>query len=114
MTTVEQRKPGQIPNAESPPSRRDNAGLDVLLTDAAVGGPPRFLAVGTAAQAVSHLARRPRTVARRLGRLAGELGEIAAGQSERAPAKRDRRFADPAWQDELAATPPPAGLPGGR
>lgn len=101
MTTAEERKPRperRGPDSEAPASRRDDAGLDVLLTDAAVGGPPRFLAVGTAAQAVSHLARRPRTVSRRLGRLAGEFGRIAAGRSERTPAKRDRRFADPAWQ----------------
>src|SRR6266567_1357118 len=101
MATTEQRNPRPAPrkpDSEPPPSHRDNAGLDVLLTEAAVGGPPRFLAVGTAAQTASHLARRPLTVSRRLGQLAGELGEIAAGRSDRAPAKRDRRFADQAWQ----------------
>ena len=101
VATIDQRKPKpaqQTGDSAAAASRRDNAGLDVLLTDAAIGGPPRFLAVGTAAQAVSHLARRPATVSRRLGRLAGELRQIAAGRSERAPAKRDRRFADPAWQ----------------
>src|SRR5437588_6956110 len=101
MTTAQRHEPTQAAMAqgsEAPPSRRDAAGLDVLLTDAAVGGPPRFLAVGTAAQAVAHFARRPATVSRRVGRLASELGQIATGRSERAPAKRDRRFADPAWQ----------------
>ena len=80
-------------------TRRDAAGLDVLLTDAAVGGPPRFLAVGTATQAVTRLARRPGAVAKRLARLGGELGGIAAGRSEREPEGRDRRFGDPAWQN---------------
>ena len=36
---------------------------------------------------------------RRLGDLAGELGRIAAGTSTIAPARRDRRFADPAWTE---------------
>jgi polyhydroxyalkanoate synthase len=100
VATAQERKPKPSPTAgdEHPPSRRDSAGLDVLLTDAAVGGPPRFLALGTAAQAVTHLARRPRTVYRRLGGLGSELRQVAGGRSERAPASRDRRFADPAWQ----------------
>jgi polyhydroxyalkanoate synthase subunit PhaC len=74
------------------------AALDVLLTEAAVGGPPRFVPVGIAAKAAAGLARRPGRVARRTACLAGELGQIAMGSSQRAPARRDRRFADPAWQ----------------
>jgi polyhydroxyalkanoate synthase len=35
---------------------------------------------------------------RRTSRLAGALGQIAVGSSQLAPARRDRRFADPAWQ----------------
>jgi poly[(R)-3-hydroxyalkanoate] polymerase subunit PhaC len=74
------------------------AALDVLLSEAAVGGPPRFLPLGSAAKATGALARRPGHVARRTAGLAGELGEIALGRSQRAPGRRDRRFADPAWQ----------------
>jgi polyhydroxyalkanoate synthase subunit PhaC len=74
------------------------AALDVLLTEAAVGGPPRFVPLGAAAKTAAALARRPRRTARRTAGMAGELGQIALGRSERAPAKRDRRFADPAWQ----------------
>ena len=74
------------------------AALDVLLTEAAVGGPPRFVPFGTAAKTTAALARRPRRAARRAAALAGELGQIAVGRSQRAPARRDRRFADPAWQ----------------
>jgi polyhydroxyalkanoate synthase subunit PhaC len=74
------------------------AALDVLLTEAAVGGPPRFVPLGAAAKTAAALARRPAAAARRTAGFAGELGQIAVGRSERAPAKRDRRFADPAWQ----------------
>ena len=74
------------------------AAVDVLLSEAAVGGPPRFLPLGSAAKATGALVRRPGCVAKRTAGLAGELGQIAVGRSARAPGRRDRRFADPAWQ----------------
>jgi polyhydroxyalkanoate synthase len=77
------------------------AGLDVLLTDAAVnrGGTRRFLEPAAALKAAAGLARRPGRVARRTGTLGGELVSIATGRSERAPARGDRRFTDPAWAE---------------
>jgi len=77
------------------------APLDALLVDAALG-PVRQLApdVSTAMFAMG-LARRPLTTARRLGSLAGELARIGAGTSVLAPPKRDRRFADPAWSENI-------------
>ena len=80
------------------------AAFDVMLVDAAVSntGPARVLGPGTALKLAGGLARRPTSVARRLGRLGGELANIAAGASERAPAKGDKRFADPAWQGNFA------------
>jgi polyhydroxyalkanoate synthase len=76
------------------------AGLDVMLTDAAIsrGRTGRFLEPGTAAKLAGGLARRPTTVARRVSGLGSELGRVLAGSSEMAPAKSDRRFGDPAWQ----------------
>ena len=68
------------------------AALDVMLTDS--GGPHLVPPVGLA----TGLARRPRKTARRLGGLGAELARVAAGRSTAAPGKRDRRFADPAWQ----------------
>jgi polyhydroxyalkanoate synthase len=44
------------------------------------------------------LARKPRTLASRARGLAGQLVSIAEGRSDLAPAKGDKRFADPAWQ----------------
>ena len=40
----------------------------------------------------------PGAVAGRAGRLARELGSVVAGRSHRAPARADKRFTDPAWQ----------------
>ena len=73
-------------------------GLDILVTRAP-GMRSAFLAPAPVARAAFRLARRPGTVARRLGGLGAELAATAAGVSERAPSPKDRRFADPAWQD---------------
>jgi polyhydroxyalkanoate synthase len=74
------------------------SGLDVLLSDAAAGGPPRFLAPGSGVKVGLGLVRHPGRVATRAAGLTAELARTAAGRSETAPAKGDRRFADPAWQ----------------
>jgi polyhydroxyalkanoate synthase subunit PhaC len=71
--------------------------LDLLLTDAALGVLRRFLPSGATLRLGVNLARRPATVARRSASLAGQLASITAGRSAIAPARRDRRFADPAW-----------------
>src|SRR4029077_3641231 len=75
------------------------APLDLMLTDAALGVGRRlapnssWLALGLS------LAARPQAVTRRGVDLGRQLAQITIGQSKIAPAKRDRRFADPAWQD---------------
>jgi polyhydroxyalkanoate synthase len=78
--------------------RAARSGLDVMLAEAAAGGPPRFLAPGSAAKIGVGLARHPRSVATRAAGLARELARVTAGQSELAPAKGDRRFGDSAWE----------------
>src|SRR4051812_13365102 len=45
-----------------------------------------------------NLAKQPRTVVSRAASLGRELVAIAEGRSELAPAKGDKRFADPAWR----------------
>ena len=74
-----------------------DAALDVLLTDAADGG-SRFLRPGAAVKVGAGLARRPNRAARRAGHLGAELARVAGGRSDLRPGKRDRRFADPAWE----------------
>jgi hypothetical protein len=74
-----------------------HAGLDVMLSEAAAGGPPRFVAPGAAVRVSVGLARHPGRVASRAARLTSELRRVAGGRSEIAPARGDRRFTDPAW-----------------
>jgi polyhydroxyalkanoate synthase subunit PhaC len=74
----------------------DAGGLDLLLTDAALGVMRRFRDTSVRRLA-EKLARDPRLVGRHAAQLGGELGKIATGRSQLAPDPRDRRFADPAW-----------------
>ncbi len=76
-------------------------GLDLLLTDAALGVMRRLRPDSSVLRLADRLARRPRLVGREATRLGTELGRIAAGRSaitpEMSTGPRDRRFADPAW-----------------
>jgi len=74
------------------------APLDLMLTDAALGLPRRLAPNSSWFALGRRLATRPRAVARRGTDLTRQLAQIAVGQSAITPAKRDRRFADPAWQ----------------
>ena len=76
----------------------DTAGpLDQLLTQPASSIVQRLLPAGPAVRFLSAAARRPQRVATRVGDLTAELGRITVGTSAVAPARNDRRFADPAW-----------------
>jgi polyhydroxyalkanoate synthase subunit PhaC len=89
--------------AEAQPSRvrrtsdAARAGLDVMLSEAAAGGPPRFVAPGAALKVSVGLARHPARAASRAARLTSELRRVATGRSDIAPPRGDRRFTDPAW-----------------
>jgi polyhydroxyalkanoate synthase len=85
-----QPAPGQSANAV--------AGLDMLLSDGALGPLRRMVPPGrTALRLAAALARQPATVATRSRALLGELAKIAVGQSGVSPGKGDKRFLDPAW-----------------
>jgi len=75
-----------------------SAALDVMLADAAVEGRRRFVTPGPAVGVAAGLARRPVRTARRVAGLGTELTRVAAGRSKLRPGRRDRRFADPAWE----------------
>jgi polyhydroxyalkanoate synthase len=77
------------------------APLDALLVEAALGPLRRFAPGGSTVRFAFQLARRPWATGRRLGGLAAELARIGAGTSTIAPSKRDRRFTDPAWAENL-------------
>jgi polyhydroxyalkanoate synthase len=76
-------------------------GLDLLLTDAALGITRRLRPDSSLLRLAGGLARRPWLVARETARLGTEFARIAAGRSAVAASPRDRRFSDPAWTDNL-------------
>jgi polyhydroxyalkanoate synthase subunit PhaC len=71
--------------------------LDLLLTDGALGVIRRLRPDGAMLRLAASLAGQPRLVARQAAGLTAELGRIAVGRSQVAPHPKDRRFADPAW-----------------
>ena len=74
-------------------------GLDLLLTDAALGIVHRLRPDSSLLRLAARLARRPVFVARQAAHLGTELGRVAAGRSAVTASPKDRRFADPAWKD---------------
>jgi polyhydroxyalkanoate synthase subunit PhaC len=84
--------------AKPGPRAAATASLDVFLTDPAVTGTRRFIAPRAIAGVAGGVARRPRKVIGRAAALGNDLARVAVGRSERAPARGDRRFGDPAWQ----------------
>jgi class II poly(R)-hydroxyalkanoic acid synthase len=72
--------------------------LDLLLTTSATGVARRMMPDASWSRFGLSLASQPSTVAERVGSLGRELVSIARGTSDRAPAKADKRFSDPAWQ----------------
>ena len=84
--------------ATTTPFQAASTSLEVLLTDSTAGGTRRFLAPSAIAGVAAGVARHPRKAAGRATALGGGLARVAAGRSEQVPARSDRRFADPAWQ----------------
>ncbi|MEV0340583.1 alpha/beta fold hydrolase [Nocardia sp. NPDC050713] len=82
----------------SPLSDEPTVPLDLLLTGSALGIGRRMLPNSSWSRLALDLAKRPGVVADKLGGLGDELAAIVRGDSTRAPAKADKRFADPAWQ----------------
>jgi polyhydroxyalkanoate synthase subunit PhaC len=74
------------------------APLDLLLTSATKPFASRMMPNASWSHLGANLAKQPGAVAGRLGALTRELGSIAAGKSHRVPGRADKRFADPAWQ----------------
>ena len=72
--------------------------LDLLLTTSATGVARRMMPDTSWSRFALNLARRPSTIGERVGSLGRELASIARGTSDRAPAKADKRFSDPASQ----------------
>ncbi len=82
---------------ESTRHAADGSPLDAMLTDAALGPVRRLLPGRAALKLVGRLAARPVNTTRLGLHTTAELGKVVAGTSMVHPAKRDKRFADPAW-----------------
>lgn len=78
------------------------APFDQLLAQAATGTLRRLLPGSSGVRFLGALARQPAHVAGRFAGLANELGRVAVGRSDVAPARKDRRFTDPAWSGNPA------------
>jgi polyhydroxyalkanoate synthase len=89
---------GGAPDGEPERVAEAATGLDMILTDAALGPVRRLLPpVGTGLRFVAGLARHRDSVLSHTGELVGEIGRIGLGRSEVAPAPKDKRYTDPAW-----------------
>jgi polyhydroxyalkanoate synthase len=76
----------------------DNAARNTLAVNPLIG--IRAADLGEAAKALFGAAvKQPVKAARHLGEYAKELGRAAAGTSSAMPDPKDKRFADPAWQN---------------
>ncbi len=73
--------------------------LDMLTADAALGATRLLRPDRSTLRFLGALASRPGPTLDRAKGLVSELSRIARGTSTVAPAKRDRRFADPAWTE---------------
>jgi len=82
------------------PEAADAAGLlDLVLPDDSIGTLRRFRPDTSMLRFAGRLASQPAKVTERAAKLATEFAGIAKGTSDIAPERRDRRFTDPAWND---------------
>ena len=75
------------------------APLDSLLVDAALGPYRRFAPNSSTVKWAARLVFKPRTTGQRLGDLVSQLASIGVGTATITPDRRDRRFTDPAWNE---------------
>ena len=89
---------GGAPDGEPGRVAEVATGLDMILTDAALGPLRRLLPpVTSSVRFAAGLVRHPRAVLQHSGHLVGEWGRIGLGRSEVSPGPKDKRYADPAW-----------------
>jgi polyhydroxyalkanoate synthase len=74
------------------------APLDLLLSGSTLGVARRLLPNASSSRLLINLAKQPRTVTSQTTGLVQELISVIRGNSEIAPAKADKRFADAAWR----------------
>jgi polyhydroxyalkanoate synthase len=95
---AEQSRVGGDPGADPEQIADAATGLDMILTDAALGPLRRIVPpVRSSLRFTAALARHPREVLTHTGQLVGEIGRIGLGRSDVAPGPKDKRYTDPAW-----------------
>ena len=110
-TTPRPAPPAPAPEAASSAARSGadvpDGALEAAAAEAVLGANP-FVGlnprqvVEAAGRLLTRLGLRPRVVAKHTARLAAELARIVLGRSDVAPAKGDKRWSDPAWQENPA------------
>jgi polyhydroxyalkanoate synthase len=75
------------------------AGLDLLLSDGALGPLRRLVPAASGLRMAASLAGRPGSVLRRGTDLGLELARIGLGSSALAPHPKDKRYSHPAWSE---------------
>ena len=112
--TADQIAPTDRPRGQDRPPRPDSdtpgtglGALEAVAVEAVLGANP-FVGlsarqvVAAAGRLLTRLGLRPRVVARHSARLARDIAVVVAGRSDIAPAKGDKRWSDPAWQENPA------------
>ena len=93
--------------ATPPVDRPEDGSLEALAVEAVLGANP-FVGLSTqqvvaaAGRLLLRLGLRPRVVLKHTASLAKDLALVVVGRSDIAPAKGDKRWADPAWQENPA------------
>lgn len=88
MTTTEKMRPDELA-----------APLDLLLSGPTLGIRRRMTPNTSWLHLATSLVKQPAILAKRGGELAKELADVTRGRSDREPARHDKRFADPAWNE---------------
>jgi len=88
MTTTEKIRPDELA-----------APLDLLLSGPTLGIRHRMTPNTSWLHLATSLVKQPAILATRGGELAKELADVTRGRSDREPARHDKRFADPAWNE---------------
>ena len=90
------------PDADTPPGALEAAAAEAVLGANPFVGLNLAQAVQAAGRLLTRLGVKPKVVARHTARLAAELARVLVGRSSVAPAKGDKRWSDPAWQENPA------------
>ena len=90
-----------VTSSRKPAAGHDPAEPDELLNAVQAGEPVAIPSMRGLLRGAASAFLQPGPVARELGHLAGDLGRVLRGTSGLMPSPKDKRFADPAWSENL-------------